>query len=425
VKAQDLRSKRRSSFPSIQRLLLLGCLLAVPPAYGQTFAVIHNFTGGSDGSHPVSGLTIDRGGNFYGTTSYGACQDGFCGGTVFRLRSRGSGWIFSTLYTFTDPSLGFSPQEPVTIGPDGTIFGSASGGDQCDPDICGVIFRLQPPSTICRSTACPWMETVLHRFGLSGGAGPSSALVFDTAGNMYGTTASGVGQASNDVFQMSRNNGQWVYSDIYSFTGGSDGGASFGVIPDSAGNLYGTAAAGGLSGCDNGCGTLFELVRSGNDWIFKLLYSFTGGDDGGYPEAALVADANGNLYGTTIYGGLAGNGTVFELSPANGSWTLTTLYSFVEQNADPVSPLILDSAGNLYGTTARGGSFGDGSVFKLTKTNSTWVYSSLHNFSGGSDGGDSRGSPILDTQGNLWGTAVAGGISCNGSTCGVVWEITP
>jgi uncharacterized repeat protein (TIGR03803 family) len=242
---------------------------------------------------------------------------------------------------------------------------------------------------------------------------------------MYGTTASGLGQNSNDVFQLSRSNGQWVYTDIYTFTGGSDGEAPFGVILDSAGNLYGAAAGGGLSGCQNdGCGTLYELVRSGNGWNFQLLYSFTGGNDGGYPEAGLVADAGGNFYGTTVDGGANGDGTVFELSPSNGSWTLTTLHSFTEQYADPMSPLVLDSAGNLYGTTTQGGSFGHGSVFKLTRTNNGWVYSTQHDFSGGSDGDYPQGGPILDARGNLLGTTFAGGLSCGGLTCGVIWKIT-
>jgi uncharacterized repeat protein (TIGR03803 family) len=415
------------SRPALLAVAVFCIVFAGVSLHAQTFTVLHSFIGQSDGANPLTGLTVDRGGNFYGTTTWGGtyCQ-GYCSGTVFRLKSGGSGWILTQLYTFDDNATGYSPNEPVTIGPDGTLYGSAKGGEMCDPDVCGVIFRLQPPFTICRSTYCPWMETLLHTFSNEGGAGPSSQLIFDNAGNMYGTTAYNFGGInSNDVFQMSRSNGQWVYTNLYTFTGGSDGKYPYGLTFDSAGNLYGAAAGGGLSGCQNyGCGTLWELVRTGNGWTFHLLYSFTGGNDGGYPDAGLVADASGNFYGTTLFGGTNGNGTVFELSPSNGSWTLTTLYSFTEQYADPMSPLVLDSSGNLYGTTTNGGSFGQGSVFKLTTTNSGWVYSSLHDFTGGSDGQEPSGSPVLDAQGNLYGTTFAGGLSCDGFTCGVIWKIT-
>jgi uncharacterized repeat protein (TIGR03803 family) len=396
-------------------------------ASAQNFSVLHTFTGGIDGGAPGAGLVLGSAGKFYGTTTSYGCEE--CAGTVFSLKSSGSGWTLTTLYAFPagEPSRGESPMQ-LTIAPNGSLYGPAAGGS-CDPPICGVIFRLQPPSSICRAVTCPWFEDTLYEFDVRNG--DPSAVIFDESGNLYAATRGSVGGACQggnscgSVFEISPSQG---YQTLYSFTGGSDGSSPNGVLLDRAGNFYGTTYSGGINNCYNGqsCGTIFELSPSEGGWTLHTLYLFTGQDDGGQPAAALAIDSAGHFYGTTTYGGANGGGTVFELTPSNGSWTLSTLHSFAEQYAEPVSPLAVDSADNLYGTTANGGSHGQGNVFMMTESGNNWVYSSLHDFTGGADGAYPDG-PVIVTDGNIYGTAAGGGLlTCEaGYGCGVIFEITP
>jgi hypothetical protein len=196
------------------------------------------------------------------------------------------------------------------------------------------------------------------------------------------------------------------------------------VLVDGAGNLYGTAPQGG-QGCSGlGCGVVYELRHSGSGWIETVLYSFTGGNDGGDPYGGLIFDAAGNLYGTTVAGGTDNpGGTVFELTASNGGWTLTTLYSLYG-NSGPVATLVMGRVGNLYGT-ASGDPFGGGSVFELERSAGGWTFNDLHSFSG-TGGLFVYGSPVLDSAGNIYGTTNLGGQSQNCSDgCGVVWELAP
>src|ERR1035437_1017268 len=204
-----------------------------------------------------------------------------------------------------------------------------------------------------------------------------------------------------------------------------------GVIFDSAGNLYGTTQGGGTGGC----GTVYELSPSSSGWTEKVLYNFQCGfsSDGQYPIGGLIFDAAGNLYGTTNFAGANNGGTVFELSPlGGGNWTFHLLYSLSYNGTfdfllyGPTGTLAMDSSGSLYGTTVMDGAFGGGSVFKLTPSHGGWTYTSLHDFGGGSDGGNPFGNVVLDASGNVYGTAGVGGLSgCEGLGCGVVWKITP
>ncbi|MFZ0794834.1 MAG: choice-of-anchor tandem repeat GloVer-containing protein, partial [Candidatus Korobacteraceae bacterium] len=192
---------------------------------------------------------------------------------------------------------------------------------------------------------------------------------------------------------------------------------------DSAGNLYGTTSAWGYgdTGC---CGTVFQLVNSGSGWTENTLYQFTDGNDGRIPYGGVIADAAGNLYGTTTTDGANGGGTVFELSPSGGGYTYQTLYSFSGEAGLEVGPyddLAMDSAGNLYGTTYLDGRYGWGNVFKLAPSGSGWTYTSLHDFTGGSDGASPRCRLVFDSSGNLYGTTSIGGT--NGY--GVVFKIAP
>ncbi len=256
---------------------------------------------------------------------------------------------------------------------------------------------------------------------------PTAALWFSTqAGNIYGTTYGGGGGSCPGgcgiVFKLTPAGSGWTESVIYTFAGGADGASPWaGVTFDHAGNLYGTTTAGGAFGA----GTVYELSPSGGGWTKRTLHSFQlSQTDGSAPFAGVIFDPSGNLYGATQYGGSGSGGTVFELSPSGGSWIFTTLYSFNASGGGrakgPVANLAIDGAGNLYGTTAGDGVHGAGSVFKLTHAGGSWTYTSLHDFTGGSDGQLPRSNVVFDSSGNLYSTAY-GGVDGKG----VVFEITP
>ena len=416
---------RRTSFTPT--LLCALTIVALPTARAQTFSVIHNFSGGLDGATPYAGLTMDRAGNFYGTTYAGGSRRL---GAVYRLKRSGSGWIADGLYSFTGgPSDGYQPLARVIFGPDGSLYGTASAGgpagNSCAGYGCGLVFQLRPPAAFCRSVSCPWTETILYFFqGTPDGLSPSGELIFDQAGNLYGTTESG-GQFAGIAYELTRSGNAWTETIIHNFSG-RDGSEPYGgLISDNAGNLYGTTQEGGL----NYVGTVFRLTDSGSGWTESLPHIFQLAD-GGYPTAGLVFDQSGNLYGATTYGGSDGAGIVFELSPSGGRWTYSVLYSFTGQygcpdneyvGAGPWAALTMDAAGNLYGTTRCDGANRMGNIFKLTPSSGGWTYTALHDFSGGDDGAYPLSNVIMDASGNLYGTASAGGSQGHG----VVWEITP
>ena len=393
--------------------------------------IIHNFTGGQDGGNPYTGLTMDKAGNLYGTTYYG----GHDFGTVFRLKRSGSNWTLNPLYSFFGQTYGDGglPDARVIVGPDGSLYGTTEvgGGTDCFGGVgCGTVFNLRPKPTACLTgpNSCPWTETVLYRFsGGPDGGSPDGDLLFDQAGNIYGTTQYGGANDNGVVYELTPSGGSWTESVLYSFRGGSDGGVPYaGVIFDQAGNLYGTTRAGGDLGCsfigNYGCGTVFQLTPSGSGWAENVLYNFTGGNDGGLPNAGLISDKSGNLYGATITFGAGGGGTVFELTPSNGSWTLKTLHSFTGAPLvanGPHGTLVMDGAGNLYGTTVSGPVY-YGTVFELSPSNGGWTYKDLYDFTGGSDGEFPYCNVVIDAKGNLYGTTYGGG----SQGVGVVWEIT-
>jgi uncharacterized repeat protein (TIGR03803 family) len=435
-------------------LLLLFCYALSNSASAQTFQVIHGFTGSADGANPVATLTLDAGGNIFGTTASGGNFAGpNCGGIggcgiAFKMTQKNSAWVLNPLYNFTGGMDGAGPEGPLTFGPEGSLYGSASGGcvsggcpDNYFPG-CGAVFKLRPSASFCRTVLCLWTETTLYGFtDLSDGSSPSSALSFDSAGNIYGTTYSG-GLASNNpcgngfrgcgiVYQLTPNGPGWQKTAIHSFTGEDDGGAPIaGVVLDSAGNLYGTTEVGG----SNNRGVVYQLSKEGSGWAETVLYAFRAEEDGGYPTAGLVADAAGNFYGATQSGGTDGGGTIFKLTKTGGSWIYEVLYSLPgAQGGGPYSSLTLDHAGNLFGTTLAGGAYQCGNVFKLARSGGGWSYLNLHEFTCGADGGAPYGGVSLDQNGNLFGTTVwygpSGQVYCGSDTgpagCGVVWKITP
>jgi len=392
--------------------------LFLPSAQAQSYSVIYNFTRGTDGAFPEAGLTMDKAGNLYGTAYQGGSTDR---GTVFKLVRKASGWVLSPLYSFTGRTDGGAPIARVVFGPDGSLFGTTEfGGRNCGSG-CGTVFNLKPPPFACKTALCPWTETVIYSFsGFTDGANPGYGdLTFDPAGNIYGTTYFGGNNAQGVVYELAHSGSSWSESAIYLFTGGQDGANPYSsVVFDQVGNFYGTAFGGGA-----GHGTVFQLTPSGSGWSENTLYTFQDTNDGGTPFGGLVFDSAGNLYGTTSTGGSGGGGTVYELASSGGGWTFDVIGSFAGTAylPGPYCSLTMDAAGNLYGTTLKDGSHSAGSVFKLTPSGSGWTLTDLYDFTGGQDGGLPYGSVLIDSNGNLYGTASQGGAD----GYGVVWEITP
>ena len=269
-------------------------------------------------------------------------------------------------------------------------------------------------------------------------------MIFDPDGNLYGTAEAngdgcyggapgggrstckrgdpGCGGAAGNVYKLTPSAGGWTRPAVYSFTQSYDGAQpASGVIRDAAGNLYGTAMSCGGGPACNGAGTVFQLTPSGSCFQEHTLYTFTNGADGGLPVAGLISDAAGNFYGATAVGGSGGGGTVFKRAQRRPSpFRCCTAY-WLRRHARPLAQSALDGAGDLYGTTYSGGADGLGSVFKLTPSNGSWIYTSLHDFTNGNDGAHPYSNVVLDANGNLYGTASQGGENADG----VVWEITP
>jgi len=295
----------------------------------------------------------------------------------------------------------------------GNIYGTTISGSNG-----GVAFKLSPSGS-------GWQETVLHSFGIHS---PSSGLIMDGFGSLYGETAGGGAFDDGTVFVLKPTSSGYQYHIVYSFAAANDGiQPANGQIFDSKGDLFGTTTGGGGL---TGAGTVFELQRGTNgQWTESVIHSFTTSADGVTPQAPVVIDSAGNLYGTTSSGGALscgqglGCGTVYELTPSGGSWTLTTLHNFTD-NPDghaPLAGLTLDSDGNLYGTTSNGGTSGTGVVFELTASSGGFVESVVYSFSGGSDGGFPDTPVLIGSGGNIFGTANFGGSANDG----VVFAIKP
>jgi len=333
---------------------------------------------------------------------------------------------YKVLYTFTGGGDGGDPEDNKLIfDAAGNLYGTAVGGGAHEN---GAVFELTPNSD------GSWTESVLYSF--AGGTDASSVragVTFDVSGNLYGTSVSGGDHGAGTVFKLSHNSdGSWSESVIYSFSGGSDGAVAVGgVVFDAAGALYGTTGQGGAQGH----GVVFKLTEnSDGSWTESVLHTFTG-KDGGYPDHGnLVFDSAGGLYGTTSGFGASSPGTVFKLTPnGDGSWKEKVLHRFTggKDGATPESTLIFDQACALYGTAAEGGSGGFGVVFKLTpNADGTWTEHVLHTFRGGTDGALPLAGVVFDTAGNLYGTTYKGGFGqCNGvfggPGCGTVFKLTP
>src|ERR1039458_6003534 len=361
----------------------------------------YSFTGGDDGGTPYAGVIGDATG-LYGTTSAGGAANR---GVVYKIDTSGHETV---LYSFTGGADGGNPYAGVIRDSAGNLYGTTSaGGDlaSCFGAGCGAVFKVGPTGT----------ETVLYSFtGGVDGRYPYAGVIRDSAGSLYGTTNQG-GTAGYGVLYKLDTAGH--YTVLYSFTGGADGRTPYaGVIRDSAGNLYGTTYEGGDSDLD--WGVVYKLDKAGHETV---LYTFEGG--GSYPYAGVIEDSAGNLYGTASSGGGIGDccGVVYKLDAA-GHYTV--LYTFAEgaerpygaEGGYPQAGVIRDSAGNLYGTTDRGGAADAGVVFKLDTNGQETV---LANFPGPSDGSFPATGVVGDSAGNLYGTASSG----DPSNAGVVYEL--
>ena len=410
----------------------LGLLLALSQASTSAspkFKVLHAFGLGYDGGGLYSSLILDARGDLYSTT-WGGGSYGY--GTVFELLPLAhKGWKERVLHSFDWRTDGNGATGPLALDDGGNLYGTTS---QNGPNSQGAAFELSP------SSKGRWIETRLYGFGARAhdGAGPLSGLLSDGTGNFYGTTVGGGDYEGGTVFELTPVSGGWQENVLFSFchdinpcTDGDD--VRAGLIWDSGGNLYGTTALGG-TGKGGDWGTAYELKHlAGGKWKHIVLHSFPANDrDGKLVYGGLVIDKSGNLYGMTLQGGGAGCGgpgcgTVYKLTLTNRGWKETVLYNFSNptKGAGPTSSLALDAFGNLWGTAGGGTgqcNGGCGVVFKMTPlADGRWTYTLIHDFNG-DDGAYPYASVIFDKNGNLYGTTELGG---GGHHVGVVFEITP
>jgi uncharacterized repeat protein (TIGR03803 family) len=433
---RTIRSRRFPAQRIIQRAfrtlscsLFLGFCAALLVAHteaapAQSESVLYSFcsmANCADGSDPLGNVILDETGNLYGTTASGGMVGGLCQsfgcGTVFEWTTSGT---LKILYNFSGPPDGEQPMDGLIRDSKGNLYGTtASGGNVggvCGTNGCGTVFELVKAGSA-------YTEKVLYAFkGGTDGAYPGSGLVRDAAGNLFGTTPSGGGSGCSSwippgcgtVFKITAAGNEEV---LYSFTGNADGGIpNASLIRDGAGNLYGTTEYGGNVGGEcpsDGCGVVFKVTPDAQEIV---LYSFTGGDAGELPMAPLVSDGKGNVYGTTATGGTVTNllctvqengcGVVFELTEKG---SLRTVYTFNGDPTDgqlPIAGLVRDKQGNFYGTTDWGGPSNAGTVFKVSPSG---VETVLHRFVEKSDGVGPHSSLAFDAKGNLYGTAHYGG----------------
>jgi uncharacterized repeat protein (TIGR03803 family) len=419
-----MRNKKFSLGPvAVVAALAMATLMTATRAEAQTVKVIHSFRNAGltpGGYTPSGGLIFDSAGNLYGTDQNAGK---YSGGTVYELTPNGSGgWTQKVLYNFdVNTKDGYSPYSNVVFDGAGNLYGTTYTGGAYN---LGTVYKLTPGS------GGIWTEQVLHSFGGgTDGTYPWAGLVVDTAGNLYGTASQGGTNSGGIAFELKHaSNGSYVERVMHNFGSGTDGLYPIGgLLMDASGNLYGTTQDGGVY--FGGRGTVYELKpQGGGNWAEMVLHSFGNGQDGEYPQTALIFDAAGNLYGTTQQGGTRLNGTVFQMTPTGGgSWAETVVYNFDDPNLSegilPSSGVIMDSAGNLYGETAQGtGNTFYGSVFKLTPgTAGTWAETQMVKFAHQNFGSQPEGGLILDSLGHLYGTTESGGLGGGG----IVFEVTP
>jgi uncharacterized repeat protein (TIGR03803 family) len=381
-------------------------------------SIVYTFTDGTDGGGPNGRLALDTAGNLYGTTHFGGIvtcggQVGGGCGTVYELKPNGKRWTQKPLYAFADGPDGGFPNAGVTLA-GGNIYGTASTGGSTQCSIgCGVIYEIINPSSPT--------EHALYTFHGSDGQFPNAALYLGAGARFYGTTWYGGANGVGTVFVLYHASGTWAEAVLYSFAGAQGGDSpAGGVVTDQSGNLFGTTYP--YDGDNDG--VAFELQGSGSTWSEGVIDTFQSGAGGEDPYAGLTIDASGNLYGTTIEGGSSGSGVVFELERHGKGFREKVLHTFTgsPDGSTPYAGLTLDFSGNLYGATLFGGSANDGTVYELARgPNGHFKERVLHSFAGGNDGANPQAEPILDASGRLYGTTENGGAD----GAGIVYELTP
>lgn len=403
----------------INRTVVLGFSTAVFLATAVAIAsagenVLYTFQGGND-CQPYGALISDLSGNLYGTTS----GDRFSHpGTAYELTPGSGGtWTETVLHTFGTGTDGRNPVVGMVRDSAGNLYGTTPIGGASNH---GVVFELSPGSN-------GWTETILYAFtGGNDGAMPYAIPVFDQAGNLYGVTSQGGSSNQGVAFELSPGSNGWTEKVLYTFSGGNDGGWPIApLVFDQAGNLYGTASQGGAGGW----GTVFKLTPASNGWVQSVLYAYTGGNDGAQPQSPIVRDRFGNLYSTATGGGTGEAGVVFQVRPPasaapsfSGTWNNNVLYNFMgeDDGSGPNNGVVFDQVGNLDGVAPTSGSGGYGVVYQLTPGSTGWSQNVLYSFTGGADGGFPESPAILDGAGNIDGTTIAGGQG----NCGVAYQIS-
>jgi uncharacterized repeat protein (TIGR03803 family) len=386
------------------------------------YKVLHHFNG-TDGVGPYGGVVLDAIGNLYGASGNGG--DGSCRygcGLVFEMMPRsGNNWTFGALYDFTGGADGAYPNGGLILDASGDVYATTTSGGAHK---AGTAFELSPGSD-------GWTLTTLYAFcpkvGCGDGGGTETGLTRDRTGNLYGVKPYGASGNHGAVFELTPGSGGWREKLLHRFgLKKGDGEDPYaGLILNPSGSLYGTTNGGGNPCGGPSCGTVYELTPlPGGGWKEAVLHRFNG-RDGQWPgSGALFMDGSGGLYGTTTNGGSYG-GVVFKLTPkGNGRWKDTTLYEFQGGASGwlPGAGVVMDKAGNLYGTTDGGGSSGCGVLYRLAPSaRGKWTYRVLHTFGQGSDGCEPEGNLTIDSKGNLYGGAVLGGEY----GYGVVFELTP
>ncbi len=400
----------------VNRGLIVGAAVALlaATAWATNTKTLYSFKGSTDGEYTDTELVTDGAGNFYGTSVQGGA---YGGGTVFQVTAAG---VHTVLYNFTGGADGGEPYKGVTLNAQGDLYGTAvtGGGGSCEGG-CGVIFKLTKSSG-------SWIQSVVHTFtGGADGSGPGSPVAFDKRGNIYGTTPTGGANGLGVVYQVKPDGaGGWTLRVLHTFTGGADGtgGSASRLLIDAHGNLFGVCTVGGA----HGFGTIYRMSHKQANWNFTTLYAFKDQPDGASPYGGLVFDKFGGLYGTTYYAGANDVGTIYKLIYHKGAWIESVLYSFKGglDGASPISSLVSDAAGNLYGTTSDGGAAACscGLIFKMTRGgDGTWSESVVYRFQGTPGPGFSYNGLVSDSTGHFYGATVHGGSNNDGA----IYKVTP